>query len=146
MKIEERAMRSKMRRRRVKFLQEIGQMCDNCQPVCLLFANWPDCASSTSATWNTQYLPKGCDEVIYMCMYEERDKRRQSQKKMKITIIRRKMVLFMQEIVRKVRQPVHSLPGKLRLLKWEVTKVILVVWWGSKVLNLLLNIQIQWNI
>ena len=81
-----------------------------------------------------------------MCMYEERDKRRQSQKKMKITIIRRKMVLFMQEIVRKVRQPVHSLPGKLRLLKWEVTKVILVVWWGSKVLNLLLNIQIQWNI
>ena len=42
MKIEERAMRSKMRRRRVKFLQEIGQMCDNCQPVCLLFANGPD--------------------------------------------------------------------------------------------------------
>ena len=42
MKIEERAMRSKMRRRRVTFLQEIGQMCDNCQPVCLLFANGPD--------------------------------------------------------------------------------------------------------
>ena len=68
----------------VKFLQEIGQKVS--QPVCLLFANCPDCGSSTAAA----NIFRKDARMVHICtyMYEERDKRRQ--KKMKVTIMRRR--------------------------------------------------------